>query len=129
MGPVRGTVCHYCLGGCSPVVVCGRRSRQVRGVGAGAGSRISPLPPSLPPRSSHCMWRVVPSGCPVSSPAGTTFHAVCAFRGLGSVALQVRAACRLRVCVLALPRRLRPLPPPPGRCGARITRGSGVGRR
>ena len=29
MGLVRGTACHYYLGGCSALVVCARRSRQV----------------------------------------------------------------------------------------------------
>ena len=50
VGLVRGTVCHYCLGRCSAVVVCVRRSRQVWGYGAGAGSRVSPVPP--PPSSA-----------------------------------------------------------------------------
>ena len=31
VGLVCGTVCHYCLGGCSALVVCARRSRQVVG--------------------------------------------------------------------------------------------------
>ena len=41
MGLVRSTVCYYCLGRCSALVVCAQRSRQVWGVGAGAGSRFS----------------------------------------------------------------------------------------
>ena len=90
------------------------------GVGAGAGSRVPLLPPPLPLHSSRSVWRVVPSGCPVSSPAGTPFHAACAFPG--SVRLLFNSAPRaLCVCV-------RP-PPPPVRCGARTTRGSGVGCR
>ena len=69
---------------------------------------------SLPaPRFLRCMWRAVPSGCPLSSLAGTPFHAVCAFRGLGAVALLVFPACPLCVCALALSRRPRP-PPLPG---------------
>ena len=67
-----------------------------------------PLPAPCVPR---CVWRVVSSGCPLPSLAGTPFHAVCAFRELGPVALLVVPACPLRVCALALPR--RPLPPPP----------------
>ena len=67
-----------------------------------------PLPAPCVPRF---MWRAVPSGCPLPSLAGTPFHAVCAFRELGPVALLVVPACPLRVCALALPR--RPLPPPP----------------
>ena len=66
-----------------------------------------PLPA---PRVPRCLWRAVPSGCPLPSLAGTPFHAVCAFRALGPVALLVVPACPLRVCALALPR--RPLPPP-----------------
>ena len=68
-----------------------------------------PPPPPLPPRSSRCVWQVVSSGCPVFLPAGTPFHAVCALRRLRPVALQVRTACPLRLCALALPR----LSPPP----------------
>ena len=68
-----------------------------------------PLPA---PRVPRCVWRAVPSGCPLPSLAGTPFHAVCAFRALGPVALLVVPACPLRVCALALPR--RPLPPPLG---------------
>ena len=45
-----------------------------------------PLPA---PRFLRCVWRAVPSGCPLSSFAGAPFHAVCAFRGLGPVALLV----------------------------------------
>ena len=95
---------QYCLGGCSaPFRVC---------VG-GSGRYLVlclfrfPLPA---PRVPRCVWRAVPSGCPLSSLAGTPFHAVCAFRELGLVALLVVPACPLRVCALALPRRL--LPPP-----------------
>ena len=105
---VRGTVCHYCLGGCSALVLCARRSRRVRGAGAGAGSPVPPAPPLLPPRAPRCVCRVVRSRYPFSSPAVTPFHSVCAFRGLGLVAPQVRPACHLRVCALALPRRPRP---------------------
>ena len=65
-----------------------------------------PLPA---PRFLRCVWRAVPSGCPLPSLAGTPFHAVCAFRALGPVALLVVPACPSRVCALALPR--RPLPP------------------
>ena len=66
-----------------------------------------PLPA---PRVPRCVWRAVPSGCLLPSLAGTPFHAVCAFRALGAVALLVVPTCPFRVCALALPR--RPLPPP-----------------
>ena len=101
---------HYCLGGCSAPSVCARRSRPVLG---GSGRYLVlclsrfPLPA---PRVPRCVWRAVPSGCPLSSLAGTPFHAVCAFRELGPVALLVVPACPLLVCALALP--LRPPPPP-----------------
>ena len=68
-----------------------------------------PLPA---PRVPRCVWPAVPSGCPLPSLAGTPFHAVCAFRVLGPVALLVLPVCPLRVCALALSR--RPLPPPLG---------------
>ena len=61
-------------------------------------------------RVLRCVWRAVPSGCPLSSLAGTPFHAVCAFRDLGLVALLVVPACPLRVCALALPQRAQPPP-------------------
>ena len=86
LGLVRGAVRHYCLGGCSALVVCARRSRPVRG---GRGRcRVLCLPRfCLPaPRFLRCVWRAILSGCPLSSLAGTPFHAVCAFRGLGPVA-------------------------------------------
>ena len=85
----------------------------------------SPLPA---PRVPRCVWRAVPSGCPLPSLAGTPFHAVCAFRLLGQIALLVVPACPLRVCALALPR--RPLPPPLGgvACAPRAVPALGAGR-
>ena len=67
---------------------------------------LFPLPA---PRVRRCVWRAVPSGCPLPSLAGTPFHLVCAFRALGPVALLVVPACPFRVCALALSR----CPPPP----------------
>ena len=67
-----------------------------------------PLPA---PRVPRCVWRAVPSGCPLPSLAGTPFHAVCAFRALGPVALPVVPRVPF-VCALALSR--CPLPPPLG---------------
>ena len=111
LGLVRGAMRHYCLGRCSALVVCVRRSRPVRG---GWGRcRVLCLPCfSLPaPRFLRCVWRAVLSGCPLSLLAGTPFHGVCAFRGLGQVALLVFPACPLCMCALALSRRPRPPPP------------------
>ena len=92
-----------------PVRVCAALA-----AGSGGSGRYLVLCPSRfphpAPRVPRCVWRAVPSGCPLPSLAGTPFHAVCAFRELGPVALLVVPACPLRVCALALPR--RPLPPP-----------------
>ena len=74
--------------------------------------RLSRAPPPLPPRSPCCVWLVVSSGCPLSLRAGTPFHVVCAFCGLGPVAPQVRPTCPLRVCASALPQCPPPSPLP-----------------
>ena len=66
-------------------------------------------PPLHPP---SCVCRVAPSACPLSSPAGTPFRVICAFRESGKVVLQVRSACPPCACSLVLPWRLGPLPPP-----------------
>ena len=131
MGLVSGTVSHYCLGGCSALVVCARRSRPVRG-GWGWCRVLCLLHFPLPaPRFTRCVWWAVPSGCPLSSLAGTTFHAVCAFRGLGPVALLIFPACPLRVRALALSRRPRPSPLPGSASRTHLARSRGwaaVGR-
>ena len=126
LGP--GAVRHYCLGGRSAPSVCARRSRPVRG---GLGRHLAsclfrfPLPA---PRVPRCVWRAVPSGCPLPSLAGTPFHAVCAFRALGPVALPVVPACPFCVCALALSR--CPLPPPLGGVAraSRVVPALGAGR-
>ena len=128
VGLVRGNLCHYCLGGCSALVVCVRRSRQVWGVEAGAGSCVSPVPPPLSLRFSCCVGRVVSSGCPLSSPAGTL--CIRSVRSAGSVLLPLRFAQRaLCVCVRSRSCANRGLPPSLSRCGARTSRGSGAGRQ
>ena len=93
-----------------PVRVCAALAAGSGGSGPYLVLCLSRL--SLPaPRVPRCVWRAVPSGCPLSSLAGTPFHAVCAFGGLGPVVLLVVPACPLRVYARALPR--CPLPPPP----------------
>ena len=93
---------HYCLGGCSVPSVCARRSRPVRG---GSGRYLVLCPPFFPlpaPRVPRCVWRAVPSWCPLSSLAGTPFHAVGAFRarsGCPSGGPRVSFSC---VCARAL---------------------------
>ena len=104
----------------APLPPCAR-SRFGR-VGAGAGCCF-PLPA---PRFLRCVWRAVQSGCPLPSLAGTPFHAVCAFRRLGPVALLAFPACHLCVCAPAFSRRPRP-PPLPGFGVARAPRWALVG--
>ena len=128
VGLVRGSVCYYCLGGCSAMFVCARRSRQVRGVGAGAGSCVSPVPP-LP-------LRVLRAACGGSSCLGVPYprpllrQSMRSVRSAGSVRLPFRYYPRaLCVCVCSYSRGVCALPPSPGRCGACISRVSGSGRR
>ena len=86
-----------------------------------------PFPPSRPACPA---LRVAdrPVRVSLTLTAGTPFHAVCAFRELGLVALLVFPACPLRVCALALPR--RPLPAPLGgvACAPRAVPALGAGR-
>ena len=114
LGLVRGAVRHYILA-VPPSCVRGARSR-FGGVGAGAGCCVFPVSP-CPPRVSCAVC-----GCPLSSLAGKPFHAVCAFCGLGPVALLVLPACPLCVCALALSRRPRPPPHPQLVWRAHLTR-------
>ena len=110
-----------------PVCVCAALAAGSRGSGRYLVLCLSCFP--LPaPRVPRCVWRAVPSGCPLPSLLGTPFHAVCAFRALGPVALLVVPACPFRVCALALPR--RPLPPPMGgvACAPRVVPALGAGR-
>ena len=65
------------------------------------------------------MLRVASPGCPFPSPAGTPFHAVCAFRGLGPVALRVHAARLLRVYARLCSRNVPVSPLPPRVCVSR----------
>ena len=110
-----------------PVCVCAALAAGSGGLGRYLVLCLShfPLPASRVPR---CVWRAVPSGCPLPSLAGRPFHAVCAFRELGPVALLVVPECPLRVCALALPR--RPLPPLLGgvACAPRTVPALGAGR-
>ena len=92
-----------------PVRVCAALAARSGGLGPYLVLCLSRFPLPAPP-VLRCVWRAVPSGCPLPSLAGTPFHAVCAFRELGPVALLVVPACPLHMCALALPR--RPLPPP-----------------
>ena len=125
---VCGSVCHHCLGECSALFVCARRLRQVRGVSAGAGSCVRPVPP-LPP----CVSRAACGGssCPgVPYPCPLVRHSVRSVHSAGLVRLPFwyfpRALC---VCVGSRSCGVPTLPSSKGRCGARTSRGFGAGRR
>ena len=110
-----------------PVCVCAALAAGSGGSGRYLVLCLSRFP--LPaPRVPRCVWRAVPSGCPLPSLACTPFHAVCAFRALGPVALLVVPACALLVRALALPR--RPLSPLLGgvACAPRAVPALGAGR-
>ena len=110
-----------------PVRVC---AALAAGSGGSGGYLVMCLSRFLlpAPRVPCSVWRAVPSECPLRSLAGTPFHAVCAYRELGPVALLVVPACPLPVCALALPR--RPPPPPLGgvACAPRTVPALGAGR-
>ena len=92
-----------------PIRVCAGLAAGSGGSGRYLALCLSRFPHPAP-RVPRCVWRAVPSGCPLPSLAGTRFHAVCAFPELGPVALLVVPVCPWRVCTLALP--WRPPPPP-----------------
>ena len=110
MGLVRGAVRHYCLGGCSALVLCARRPRPVQGAGAGAGCRVFPVS-AFPPRVSCAVCGGPP--CPaVPYPRSLVRHSMRSLRSAGSVrlpfwySLRVPCVC-VCTCTLAAP------PPPP----------------
>ena len=110
-----------------PVCVCAALAAGSGGSGRYLALCLSRFP--LPaPRVPRCVSRAVLSGCPLPSLAGTPFHAVCAFRALGPVALLVVPACPFRVCALALPRRPLPLPLGGVACAPRVVPALGAGR-
>ena len=92
-----------------PVCVCAALAAGLGGSGRYLVLCLSRFP--LPaPRVPRCVWRAVPSGCPLPSLAGTPFHAVCAFRALGPVALLVVPAFSSRVCARSRSRGVRSPP-------------------
>ena len=115
---VRSTVCYYCLGGCSALVVCARRSRLAWGVGAAAGSCVSPWDPPCPrvPRGACCGLShlgVPPLRLPVR-------HSMRSVRSAGSVRLPFGSAPHVRwVWVRSCSRGVRA--PPALRIGAART--------
>ena len=117
-GLVRSTVCYYYLGGCSALVAAGLAGR-------------GPCRFSLLRSLASLAMRV--AGCPVwvSPPFAYRYTIPCglcvlrAWSGWPSSprGVSVRCGCAHAYAAFAPP------PLPPGRCGARITRGSGAGRR
>ena len=127
-GLVRGSARHYCLGGCSALFLCARRSRQVRGSGAGAGFRAFSVPPLSP--------RVPRAACGRSSRPGVPYPrplvrlSMRSMRSAGLVRLPFWYSQRVPcVCVRSGSRGVRALPPSPRLCGARTSRLSVAGRR
>ena len=113
MGLVRGAVRHYCLGGCSALVVCARRSRRFGGVGAGAGCCVFPVSP-FPPRVS-CAVCGGPSRLGVPYPCSLVRHSMRSLRSAGSVRLPFWFSPRvLCVCVRSRSRGVRSPPSLPG---------------
>ena len=110
-----------------PVCVCAALAAGSGGSGRYLVLCLSRFPLPAPP-VPRCVWRAVPSRCPLPSLAGTPLHAVCAFRALGLFALPVVPVCPFHVCALALPR--RPLPPLLGgvACTPRAVPALGAGR-
>ena len=108
-GLVCSTVCYYCLGGCSALVLCARLLRQFWRVGAGAGSRFSPWAPPCPrvPRGACCGL-----SCPgVPSPRLPVRHSMRSVRWAHSVWLPFGSAPRVRcLCVRSCSRGVRPHP-------------------
>ena len=129
-GSVRSTVCYYCLGGCSALVVCVWRSRQVWGVEAGAGSHFSLWAPPFP--------RVPPGVCCGLSRPGVPSlhlpvrHLMRSVRSAGSVRLPFGSAPIVRwVWVHSYSRAVRASTPPPSVGVARALRAvlvQGAGR-
>ena len=110
-----------------PVRVCAALAAGSGGSGRYLVLCLSCFP--LPaPRVPRCVWRAVPSGCPLPSLAGKPFHAVCAFlrarSGCPSGSPCVRFAC---VCARAP---AASAPPPLGgvACAPRAVPALGAGR-
>ena len=81
----HGAVRHSCLGGCSALAVCARRSRPVRGTGPGTWCCVSPVSP-FPPRVSRAACGG-PS-CPgVPYPRSLVCHSTRSVRSASSVRL------------------------------------------
>ena len=111
-GLERGAVRHYCLGGCSALVVCARRSQPIPGGRAGAWCRVLPVSP-FQPRFS-CAVRGGPSRLGVPFPRLLVRHSMRSVRSAGSVRLPFWYSPRvLCFCVRSRSRGVRAPPPLP----------------
>ena len=112
LGLGHGAVRNYCLGGCSALAVCARRSRPVRRARAGTWCRVSPVSP-FPPRVSGAVCGG-PSRPGVPYPRSLVRHSTRSVRSASSVRLPFwyfpRALC---VCVHSRSRGVRSPPPLP----------------
>ena len=109
LGLVRGAVRHYCLGGCSALVVCARRCGRFGEVGAGAGCCVVPVSP-CPPRFS-CAVCGGPSRLGVPYSRSLVPHSMRSVRSAGSDHLPFWFSPRvLCVCVRSHSRGARPPP-------------------
>ena len=112
LGLVHGAVRHYCLGGCSALVVCARRSRPVRGAWAGAWCRVFPVSP-FPPRIT-CTVCGGPSRPGVPYPRSLVHHSMRSVRSAGCVRFRSGLPRVSFVCVCARsPAAFAPPPPLP----------------
>ena len=108
---VRGALRHYCLGRCSALVVCARRSRPVRGGWGRCRACVFPVSP-CPPRVS-CAVCGGSSCLGVPYPRSLVRHSMRSVRSEGSVRLPFRFSPRvLCVCVRSRSRGIRTPPPP-----------------
>ena len=111
MGLVRGAGGHYCLGGCSALVVCARRSRPVRGGWDRCRVLCLPRFPLPAPRFLRCVWRQSRLG--VAHPRLLVRQSMRSVHSAGSVWLPFWFSPRvLCVCVRSRSRGVR-YPPPP----------------
>ena len=121
LGLVRGAVRHYCLGGCSALVMCARRSRLIRGAWTGARCGVFPVSP-FPPHVSRtvCGGRSRPG---VPYPRLLVRHSMRSVRSAGSVRLPFWYSPRvLCVCMRLRCRGVCAPPSSPDWSGAHLAR-------
>ena len=110
-GLVRSTVCYYCLGGCSALILCARRSWQVWEVWSDAGSLFSPRAAPLPRIPRGACGGLSSPGVPSLHPL--VRHSMRSVNSAGSVWLPFWSAPRVRwEWVCSCPSGIRASPPP-----------------